>query len=276
MGIRQDIESDYHAALAALSWQLDLGADEAICDAPISAYDLPEKAPFQARAVPAASQPAAVAKTPAQPPQAVAKTTDEGAILAATRAAAQCSTIAELDTAAASFDLCPMRKLARKAVGTSGHGSAHVLVICDPPSIDTEKEGRVFTPPEAALFDRIFAAIGLSVDGETRESGLMLSPAIPWPLRGNSEDQTSALAMMRPFALRRIELLGPKAVVIMGHAALEMLIRGQSLTRSRGTWHDLGGARALPMLPPRSLMQTPLAKRDAWADVLQLKAALRG
>lgn len=295
MGIRQDIEGDYHAALAALSWQLDLGADEAICEQPTCAYDLPEKADWQARQMGAAATNPAVrqdnapnqaVRNPARVVQAgalgqtnasVSSTAAlEGAILAATRAAAQCSTIAQLDIAAASFDLCPMRKLARNAVGTSGHQAAQVLVICDPPSSDTEKEGRVFTPPEALLFERIFAAIGLSLNSDSDDAGLILCPAMPWPLRGNGGDQASALAMMRLFALRRIELLGPKAVVIMGHAALEMLIRGQSLTRSRGVWQTIAGARALPMMPPRSIMQTPMAKRDAWADALEIKAALRG
>lgn len=276
MGIRQEIEGDYHAALAALSWQLDLGADEAICDAPMSAYDLPEKAEWQARQMGAAAPPVAQKQAPATTQAAPsAAAVNDGAVLAATQIAAGCATLDQLDAAAASFDLCPMRKLARNAVSSTGHLSAQVLVICDPPSLDTEKEGRIFTPTEALLFDRIFAAIGLSLDSESGDAGLMLCPAMPWPLRGNSQDQTIALAMMRPFAARRVQLMAPKVVVIMGHAALDMLIRGQSLTRARGTWHSVEGARALPMMPPRSLMQTPLAKRDAWGDALQIKAALR-
>jgi uracil-DNA glycosylase len=70
-------------------------------------------------------------------------------------------------------------------------------------------------------------------------------------------------------------IAAPKAVVIMGHIALEMLLGEASLTRARGTWASISNARALVMLPPRILLQTPAAKRDTWADALALKAMLR-
>jgi DNA polymerase len=286
MGIRQDIEGDYHAALAALAWQLDLGADEAIGEAPISAYDLPEKALWQQRAATAAA-PAASAKKP-QPtaPQAAqsTKAADQGAALeraiaAAAHLAAQCETLAQLDAAAASFDACPLGKLARGAVGSLGHEGAAVMVICDPPSMDTEKAGRALGQAEFRLFEQIFAAIGLSIgpenDPENGARALLVSPALPWPLRGAGQDQAAALAMMRPFAARRMVLVAPKVVVVMGHFALNMVLGEQSISRVRGVWQKVDGINALPMLPPRSLLQTPSAKREAWADALALKAALK-
>jgi DNA polymerase len=282
MGIRHEIESDYHAALAALAWQLDLGADEAIGEAPINAYDLPEKALWQQRAS-AAVAPAPSAEKP-QPtaPQAAqsTKSADQGAVLqsaiaAATRLAAQCETLAQLDAAAASFDACAMGKLARGAVGSLGHEGAAVMVICDPPSMDTEKAGRALTSDEFRLFEQVFAAIGLSIAQDDGAGPLLLSPALPWPLRGSGQDQAAALAMMRPFAARRMALVAPKVVVLMGHFALNMMLGAQSIARARGVWQTIDGIRALPMLPPRSLMQTPSAKREAWADALALKAALK-
>ncbi|NBO21401.1 MAG: uracil-DNA glycosylase, partial [Rhodobacteraceae bacterium] len=42
MGISADILDSYDAALAALVWQLELGATEAMLDAPQSAYELPD------------------------------------------------------------------------------------------------------------------------------------------------------------------------------------------------------------------------------------------
>lgn len=290
MGIRQDIEGDYHAALAALAWQLDLGADEAICETPISAYDLPEKAQWQQRAAAAAAAASPASKPQQASPQsapatkAAAKptlgTADQGAaqeraIAAAARLAAQCETLAQLDAAAASFDACPLGKLARNAVGSTGHDKAAVLVICDPPSLDTEKEGRAFGPAEFTLLQQIFAAIGLSLGQDDGARALLLSPALPWPLRGTAQDQTAALAMMRPFAARRMALVAPKVVVVMGHFALNMVLGEQSISRLRGVWQKVDGINALPMLPPRSLLQSPSAKREAWADALALKAALK-
>ncbi len=36
---------DHHAALALLEWQVELGATEAICDAPVNRYELPDTQP---------------------------------------------------------------------------------------------------------------------------------------------------------------------------------------------------------------------------------------
>ncbi len=274
MGISADIESDYHAALAALAWQLDLGADEAICETPVNAYELPEKAEYLQRAAPVAVAPAAPKTLSAQP----APTTSGGAeaILAATRIAEACQTHEALDTAAATFELCDMRKGARGAVAAIGHAQADVLVICDPPTTDGERASRALVGNESVLFEKVFAAIGLAIDAPSPAGAVQLAPALPWPLRGGDIQKAEALAMMRPFALRRIELASPKAVVIMGHVALEMLLGETSLTRARGNWANIGPARALVMLPPRILLQNPAAKRETWADALALKAMLRG
>ena len=274
MGIRADIEADYHAALAALAWQVDLGADEAICETPVNAYDLPEKAEYMQRASSVSAAPTAP-KTPAVQLVA-AKSGGAEAIAAATRAAQGCQIREALDTAAATFELCDMRKGARGAVAAIGHAQADVLVICDPPTTEGERAGRAMVGGESVLFEKVFAAIGLALDAPSPTGAIQLAPALPWPLRGGDGEKAEALAMMRPFALRRIELAAPKAVVIMGHIALEMLLGETSLTRARGYFASIGDARALVMLPPRILLQNPSAKRDTWADALALKAMLRG
>ena len=274
MGIRADIEADYHASLAALAWQVDLGADEAICEAPVNAYDLPEKAEYMQRAASAAAAPAAPKTIAVQ--QVAPKSGGAEAIAAATRAAQECQTREALDSAAATFEMCDLRKGARGAVAAIGHALADVLVICDPPTTEGERAGSALVGNERVLFEKVFAAIGLTLDTPSPAGAVQLAPALPWPLRGGEGERAEALAMMRPFALRRIELAAPKAVVIMGHIALEMLLGETSLTRARGNFASIGDARALVMLPPRILLQNPAAKRDTWADALALNAMLRG
>ena len=279
MGIRENIEADYYASLAALAWQVDLGADEAICEAPVNAYDLPEKAEYMQRAASVSVAPAAPKTLAAQPVAAKsggAKSGGAEAIVAAARTAEACQTREALDSAAATFEMCDLRKGARAAVAAMGHAQADVLVICDPPTTEGERAGSALVGNESVLFEKVFAAIGLALDAPSPAGAVQLAPALPWPLRGGESERAEALAMMRPFALRRIELAAPKAVVIMGHIALEMLLGEASLTRARGNWASIGNARALVMLPPRILLQTPAAKRDTWADALALKAMLRG
>lgn len=271
MGIREKIEADYHAALAALAWQIDLGADEALGEVPTCAYDLPEKPAWAARTAPA---PAA---SPAPKPAAPAILSNTQSVDMARSIAAACHTIEALDTAAAAFEGCEMRKGARAAAVGVGHCRAGLLILCDPPSPDAEKAGQAMVANDWATLQRIFAAIARTPDAPDPDAAFHLAPALPWPLRGAADQQTEALAIMAPFALRRIALIAPKRVVLMGHVALAQLLPGKGMQRARGQWHSIAGSDtpAYPMLMPDLIMKSPEAKRQAWADALAIKAALR-
>ena len=78
--------------------------------------------------------------------------------------------------------------------------------------------------------------------------------------------------MLRPFLERQVALVDPAVIVPMG-AACHALLGGSAL-RLRGTWAEALGRPALPMLPPARLLDNPSGKRDAWADLLALKARL--
>lgn len=279
MGITEDIAADYLASLAALAWQVELGADEALCESPQSAYDLPQKS--------AAPKPVATAAPPVVPANQTAASQTavaQAAMAAATRSAAACPDLIGLDAAASQFDYCDLRKSARRAVTGLGHERAAILVLCDPPNWDAEKEGAAMDRGELSLFAKIFGAIGHSLDAPSPQIALHLAPVLPWPLRGTPESHSAALAMMRPFVLRRIALVAPKVVVVMGHQTLASVLQTSGLTRARGAWHaladeDMGGLAASPqirvMQDLASIKKSPEAKRAAWQDALAIKAALR-
>ena len=82
--------------------------------------------------------------------------------------------------------------------------------------------------------------------------------------------------MMLPFLKRHIALVAPDFIVPMGNAACRALLGKSGITRLRGQWAAVDGIPALPMLHPAYLLRTPMAKREAWADLLALKARLKG
>ncbi len=62
MGIAADrIAADWHAAFAALAWQVEAGVDEVILDTPVNRYALPTEAPKAAPAPAPIAAPAAPA-----------------------------------------------------------------------------------------------------------------------------------------------------------------------------------------------------------------------
>ena len=80
---------------------------------------------------------------------------------------------------------------------------------------------------------------------------------------------------MLPFLTRHIELIDPDLIVAMGNHACQALLGRRGITRLRGTWAEAFGKPVLPMFHPAYLLRTPEAKREAWADLLDLKSRLK-
>lgn len=81
--------------------------------------------------------------------------------------------------------------------------------------------------------------------------------------------------MMRPFVARHVALVNPAVIVLMGNISCEAGLGQRGITRLRGQWAEAYGKPALPMFHPAYLLRNPAAKREAWADLLALKARLR-
>ena len=121
----------------------------------------------------------------------------------------------------------------------------------------------------------MFAAIGLSRTSPDPAKALYITNTVPWRPPGNREPTKPELAMLKPFLMRHIELAQPELIVVMGNVACDALLDQRGILRLRGKWAEVAGRPALPMLHPAYLLRNNEAKREAWADLLALKARLR-
>ncbi len=272
MGIAAHLLDDWHAAEAALMWQIDLGVEEWVLDAPINRYDLPEAVKTAPVAAPAVAAPRGARPVPPAPPPDVPKidTVAEGQRLA--QAAQSLSTLRD---ALAGFEHCELKRGARNLVFSDGLPGARVMILGEAPDADEDRDGRPCVGKSGALLDEMFAAIGLSRRAAERASALYIAPAVPWRAVGNGgEPQAEDIAMLRPFVMRHIELAQPEVVIAMGATPFEALTGTTGIGRARGRWSQVMGRPLLPMLHPNYLLRTPAAKREAWADLLALEARL--
>lgn len=265
MGIALDIAEDWHASLAALAWQVDLGVTEVIGDAPLNRYDLPEAAKPLPRATVAAPAVTAEAAVPAANPVALAEAAALGA-----------ASLTELRAALEAFDHCELKKGARNLVFGDGHPAARVMIISEAPSVEEDREGRSFVGPTGALLDKMFAAIGLARGTPDPALAIYITHALPWRTPQDRAPHPDEIAMMRPFLARHIALVDPAVIVVMGNAPLLAVLNAPAILRARGTWGQAFGKPVLPMAHPSHLLRTPAAKAEAWADLLTLQAKLRG
>ena len=266
----------HDAALALLRWQIEMGADEAIAAVAPNrlAPAAPEPPPATAPISPAPLRARPAAPMPVDPPGAFADSLVEAA-QSARQLAAGAETIEALAALVQGFDDCPLKRTATNTVFVDGNTAASVLIVGEGPGADEDRIGRPFVGRSGQLLDRMLAAIGLD------RTGVQITNVIYWRPPGNRKPTAAEIATCLPFVLRHIVLARPKVLVLAGGTAASALLPlAEGITRLRGRWFDLavpglaGPVPTLPMFHPAFLLRAPERKREAWRDLLALKARL--
>jgi uracil-DNA glycosylase len=263
-------DMDFHTAVALMQWQLEMGVDEAMGDAPLNRYDLPDRvapAPKAAGSEISLPKRGAALDLPPPPPPVVPAAEAELAAKAA-------GSLAELAAAVEAFGHCELKKGARTTIFAEGDPAARVMVILDAPRRDEDMAGRVITGAAEVLLGRMLAAIGLSIGGPDPLAGAYLVPALPWRSPGDRDPEDEMAAMMRPFLARHVALAAPEVILCMGNAACGAVLERKGITRLRGHWASAFDRPVLATLSPQTLLMQPQTKAQAWADLLALRAKL--
>ncbi len=261
-----DSWADWQAARAALEWQLELGADEAIGEAPVDRFALETGSKARAEAPKPAATPGPKAAPRATPPQVA----HVDPVAEAAAAANTAPTLAALRDALGRYEHCELKKGARNLVFSDGTPGARVMIIGEAPGRDEDREGRPFVGRAGQLLDKMLGAIGLD------RGGVYITNVMPWRPPQNRDPQPEEIAMMQPFLRRHIALAAPEVLVVMGNISAQAMLGRRGITRLRGTWTEAEGRPVMPMVHPAYLLRNPAAKREAWADLLALNARLKG
>jgi uracil-DNA glycosylase len=258
----------YHDALAMLDWQIELGADEAILDAPVDRFALEEAA---------APVAAPVARVPAVPVAAspVAAASAGEAAEVARHAAQAAHDLPSLRAAMEGFGHCALSQTANSFVFSDGNPAARVMIVGEAPGREEDQKGKPFVGRAGQLLDRMLAAIGLDRASDAPATAVYITNMLPWRPPQNRKPEAAELSMLAPFVRRHIELAGPDLLILMGNSACEGLLGRAGITRLRGQWAEVAGRPAIPMFHPAYLLRRPQDKAHAWADLLSLQARLR-
>lgn len=249
---------DHITAHALLQWQVELGADEAMCDAPVNRFELPQKA----------------AKAPATPPPAPL-VTEIDPVAEARQAAAACATLSDLQAAMTDYPHCDLKKGAQNLVFSDGQAGAAVMILGEAPGRDEDIQGRPFVGRAGQLLDKMFAAIGLARAADQPAQALYISNIMPWRPPQNRDPSAEEIAMMMPFVTKHVELAAPRVLVLMGNTPCQAVLGRRGITRLRGQWQKALDLPVMPMFHPAYLLRNPAAKREAWADLLHVQHHLK-
>lgn len=246
---------DPYTARALLEWQVELGVTDAIVDAPVDRYALPDTAPKVKK--PAVAQPAVQRPAKADP------------VVEAKKAASAASSLDQLRAALEAFEHCDLKRGARQLVFADGTPGAPVMIVGEAPGREEDRAGKPFVGRAGQLLDRMLAAIDLD-----RAKNVYITNVLPWRPPQNRDPRPDEIAMMQPFLERHVALSKPKVLVVMGNISCQAVLNKRGITRLRGQWDQALNLPVLPMLHPAYLLRQPHAKRQAWADLLDLRAYL--
>lgn len=240
---------------ALLEWQVAMGADEAILDAPVD-------------------------RTLAKPPEPQALTAPVDAprvdpVAVAREMAARADSLEALRALMETYEHCELKQGAKQLVFADGVPGARVMIVGEAPGRDEDIQGKPFVGRAGQLLDLMFSHVGLSRTSPDKRSALYITNVLPWRPPQNRDPQPDEMAMMLPFLTRHVELIDPDLIVAMGNHACQALLGRRGITRLRGNWTEALGRPCLPMFHPAYLLRTAEAKREAWADLLSLRARLK-
>lgn len=257
-----DSDQTYWNDRALLEWQIELGATEAILDAPVDRYALETSKPKPS-----------IEPEPSQAP-ASRPVDDADAVAVAREAARSASDLDALAAAMKAFEHCELKRGARSFVFSDGNPAARVMIVGEAPGRDEDREGRPFVGRAGQLLDRMLDAIAMRRAAEDEANAVYITNVLPWRPPQNRTPTADEIGMMLPFLERHIVLADPEVIVVMGNTPCQALLGRTGITRMRGNWEEVLGKPCLPMFHPAYLLRNPIAKREAWADLLALKGKL--
>lgn len=267
--------------IAALRWQIDMGADEAIADTPVDRFALAAKKIAAAAAAKiAAPTPQNVAPLP-QTARAATPLASQDAVAADARALAEAaSDLSALRESLAAFDGCSLKTTATNLVFGAGQESADVMLVGEAPGRDEDREGAPFVGVSGRLLDQMLGYVGLS-----RDENVYITNILPWRPPGNRQPTDAEIAACLPFVARHIALVSPRILIFLGGTAAKTLLgRSEGITRLRGHWYEytspalekagIAPIPAMATLHPAYLLRQPAQKRATWNDLLSVRQRL--
>lgn len=245
-----------------LMLQRDLGGDEVILDAPLSAT------PGVAAPIPGAVAPPEAASADPKPgadSRAAWPPIPGRGLVVAPAFPASPSAWHSLDAIAdvvRECRQCPLCRTRTHAVPGEGDSRAALMVVGEGPGESEDRSGRPFVGRAGELLDKMLAAI------EVPRATAYIANVVKCRPPKNRVPLPDEREACMPYLARQIELVRPRVLLALGGTAAEALLGVKtSLGQLRSKVHEWHGIPLVVTYHPAALLRNPNWKRPAWDDV---------
>lgn len=160
---------------------------------------------------------------------------------------------------------CPLCTTRNNTVFGEGNPDAELMFIGEGPGFDEDRLGRPFVGKAGQLLDKMIAAM------QFQRSEVFIANIVKCRPPNNRVPLPDEAAACIGYLQRQIELVEPKAIVLLGATAAHFLLNTtQGIMRLRGNWMQYNGIPVMPTYHPAFLLRQESAKRDAWNDLQQV------
>ena len=161
---------------------------------------------------------------------------------------------------------CRLCENRTQVVNSVGNPQANLMFIGEAPGADEDVKGEPFVGRAGQLLTKIIEAIGFS-----REEVFIGNINRCRPPQ-NRQPQADEAAVCKPFLIREIAVVRPKAIVVMGNTACQNLLETKTgITKLRGIFQDYYGVKVMPTFHPAYLLRDPHKKREVWEDMKKVR-----
>ena len=184
------------------------------------------------------------------------------------------STLDQLKKTMSEFKGCELYKSATNMVFSDGNPDSEVMLIGEAPGHDEDIQAKPFVGRSGKLLDKMLEAIDLGRDK------VYIANIIPWRPPANRRPTENEINICLPFLKKHIELINPKAIMLLGSTATYALLKNkESISQVRGKWVDIIiNSISFPTLPtfhPAFLLRQPGQKKYVWEDLQNLRDKIK-
>jgi uracil-DNA glycosylase family protein len=184
---------------------------------------------------------------------------------------------------AAECRACPLWKRGTQTVFGAGPAKAEVMLVGEQPGDQEDRAGKPFVGPAGRLLDKALEEAGIDRDGAYLTNAVK---HFKWQARGkrriHEKPSWSEIAACRPWLDAELEIVAPRALVLLGATAAQSLLGRQfRVTRRRGELLESELAEfVVATVHPSSILRAQDADRErefaALVDDLTVVASALG